>query len=382
MSKPMQFISGGLAGLTLAKKPKDSVRFTVWSDLHAHSWKGLENNALFTTHILKAIQYIFNVAAVSDSDGVIFLGDLFESKINWKSDIVGRTIQELCLNAKNFLRLSTKKTVYFIAGNHDHNESSEDKTPAFGILRECFAEYSPEQVCVLSSGSSKVLSFCSFNFNVHGNCLLASYNTSKESINTFNAILKEPIRVAFCHGPVRGACMTKTKTNGLQDMQQADIFNAKLSELSTIICGHYHIPQEFKTRLAGGEKVQVYGVGAPLQLSWSDADSEPCERGCLVCDITNTKVSVTRIAFESTPRFYSKFSSDTVRSIDIVQPTLCDASNAADIVKTYKGAFLGVSRNPLELLSEYVKVKGLRGKQAENLLKLGINIYSGKELIE
>ena len=309
----------------LLNKDAETYRFVVWGDLQAHPWQE-SRRADAGKDLVRVINTVYEIANQASANGVVFLGDLFESKRAVRTDYASRIIQQI-----NYRALCSRDAYIWncmVEGNHDryngrsmlnafnYETGVSDGETNFSSVDDV---YSKPTICRIKSHAPNKFSIAFIPYECD----------PKSGLKDFcNAALHDGIPlVAFSHCQISGSVMGESVIGGKLVERGTTTLPAGIRNGKTVIFnGHYHRPGT----LTLPEGNQVVFVGSPMQYNWTDIDSG--DRGIVVVDILpNNKVEWRRVWFNGTPRFYSAENKDQATSIDFVREVDVEVTGAPSV---------------------------------------------------
>lgn len=336
-------------------------KFGVTADLHFDEYRRLStlHKSGLTTRLMDCIacwNWIVDTCAAEDCDGLIVLGDVFESRTEIAVPVLD------CVPRLFKLAEVAPLDLHVLVGNHD----SYLRTPKLHSLQTLLGVaniYSNPTAVKLGSISLGFVPWC---------------DDQEEVEEAVDALVKDADYL-FAHALVEGAVP-----------KGAGIPSAVLQpqEFERVFLGDVHKPMH---PIPG--TTNVHYVGAPMQFDFSDAGEE---RGFSIIDTDSGKHEF----FENTmsPRFRiidGEYDAKQVRDIDFVRVEDEDPKAAAQVVEDLRGKTTWVEATTVEieetpprldirtkdsrqeLLSRYVE--HVHGKPDKALVKLGLEILENVE---
>ncbi len=331
-------------------KGKGAVLF--WTDLHIHPWQEGQRAHRWKDGI-SVIQKIYGDFDVLDSIcAVFFCGDLFESRLMWRSDIASDVF--LCF-AQVLARLDMP--CIFVAGNHDYYKGT-----GVSLLRSIGTGLKNKHVHIVDGiGATREFTFNGSTFGcldystVHKSRLgdSAAKDVVKNTVLNSNVLITHcDLKGGYHYG---GHCSTKS------DIDEQVI--AKAKGLRFIVNGHYHIPQTF---MVG--KVKVICPGAVMQHCWRDMDTD-AERGATAFNI---KEGSCKRLLIPTPIFWSSIekAGDHFSEIDFVR-SVPKAKGEIKSKRLNNSATQKIaSASILEAFDAYCENDGVSAKRRKTMVEL------------
>lgn len=314
------------------------MKILVYSDVHIHPWQDGERPGR-EDDCLNVIDRVHDLAVSMDTDLVVFLGDLFESKRMLRADMVSeayvRLTRPLVKNDGTTIRQ------IFLRGNHDVYRDACTLDPL---------HKPPERFVVRRTTSI-------------GKLLFVPHGGTVDPTADYTVAFTHCDFKGVNHAP--GVTVTEDALPGLRD---------KMGSRLCVINGHIHRPQ----KLVVSGKIPVFCVGAPIQHSWSDMDQSE-KRGCITFAYDPKRGAITtkpvRHHFSEFPVFMSTPGKSRA-GLDFVLRAIGVAS---DIETTTHDAGLSemFGLTP-QVLAMYCNDKGITKSDLGMYLGSGLKIVAGK----
>lgn len=329
------------------------MKLLIFGDLQAHPWQEDERPERLQDFI-KVIKTVRSNAYKQAVDGIVFLGDLFESKRLIRADIVSLIYAEL---SRPFIRKTEAGKIeripfYFLAGNHDFYGGECTLSPLHDPATRQFAIIDKPEVVTLSGER--------FLFIPFGN----DHDKPKDTGDNFAA--------TFVHCDLPNVSLGSgivSKSNGLPEW---------IDEVKTslIVAGHYHSPGEVK---GVNKPSKIVCCGAPMEHNWKDVD-ETALRGLLLLTVENGKASYSRIVTSHLfPRFFS--SADHIDAREGFDFTRKTVTKSAGTAKQHEGAKAVAGGNTAQVVAAYLKHEkpNLTPEEFKRYYQTGIKFLKGTD---
>ena len=344
----------------MSKTKSNDRKFLVFGDTQFHKWRATEDPSYWRFLIHQCMLEIHNTVAKEKITDIVFLGDLFESRVNLDGMVVAYALKEFSDMITTFLDADPERRVHLLAGNHDYF-GSDCILDVFSDLNERVEVHAHKASFVSYGKGGPTLLFLPYK------CSLAN--------------LKEGCvaDVAFSHNAIAGTPLHSSATTTITTQASSIDFAVVAKHLAPakvlVLNGHYHDRRSFRDT----NGLDIVNVGSPYSMSWRDVDAP--ERGFSLAQPDN-KVAGWFCIFPYTLPAFPRFLSDkqNARPIDFVKP------QAAPILDRSKDKETRSQQSVHEVgggslqdaITAYTKLNTLNRESQVRLSQLGLNILGGK----
>lgn len=309
-------------------------RYIIIGDTQLHPW--MEN--IDDRHWRK-LPEIFDHAAVwadeLDADGIVHMGDLFESKRAVRSDVLVATIRKI----KEVTQTRSPMSFFFLAGNHDFYGG------------ECMLDVLPDR--------DNVVVVTREPYKIQG-ALFVPYGIQPDPDIRY--------RVMFAHADIRSAHLGHGIHADTSTIDERCLLKQGKREL--VVNGHYHHPQQIQL---SSKHVPVECMGTPYHVSWSDMDSPRRGLTCIEL-LEGGGYRIKRKTLGSYPCFLSS-AEHTRPGLDFVRETAkLNTANASVREESYTVGGADMRQS----IQGYAQSRTNSKKKARTLAEIGFALYSGQ----
>lgn len=333
------------------------IRVLYWTDLHAHDWeKNVRPNRW--QDFVSAVVRVYGIADDWGANLVVFGGDLFESKVEHKSNVWSSVIGALLTGIQS----EQHRENVFLTGNHDIYRGQSvlqvlDTFPNVKVVHPNRVLYS---TFPLHEGKYISTAFVPYGWGGQPNAA-------------------HPVLALFTHCEFAGM----TYGRGIV-AKNTTIHNDWLRVSKNIFNGHMHVRQRAVAGKGNGKKTSITCQGPLIPINWVDAsDRTQFDRGVLKITLTADSVVTENVPFAVFPRFFNSptaFRGIHPRAIDFVGTPTASVEAEQEKVTTEvitKRIAKGVKRGE-ELLVDYVDTVPCPAvNDRELLLTAGRKLYIG-----
>lgn len=339
---------------------KPAVYFT---DLHCNKYNQFSEHHDRLKDCLKVIDDVFRLAVKSNSDTILFGGDLGDLP-KW---IYIEVIDEICTRLSKWFKKCPNITIYAISGNHDHNKKNFWDKPAKTLLNVFATAFSergtyntllnlfPGRFILIDNGVADLGDNCyvaGIPYYEHKTCFDQALDAMHGVIDPVGKRAKVTLLI---HQTPEGIYNKHIKAETSPSDPRYEAFDM-------ILCGHIHKPQKLSPKFIIG--------GNPLHRDLGDIGDV---KGIYLLDLTDPVNTIEFISREGRYPAFVRMKQEKIteemQQTSFVIPT--SDTKKVVIEGSADPTEFGVGMMPKDLLTNFWKQAG---GADERLLKVGLSL--------